>query len=237
MAPHAASRHSLARQLSGCADRLRPLPLSDTHLFRPLHPGRPIRFSGPHVFFGHPMCFSGVHHRLHTPPTLLSSLSGIVRLFPQPPKRFPLPDAPVFRPLHPGRPKRFRARTMQKGFPAALPPTLCTLPRSGFVIGFAVLRPNFCFAFYAWPADCPFKSNVVRCNCLPARLQNTVLHTGNLPLCMAIQRQRSAILAAKPLLNICMRPTWGRLQIPACNSMFHVKQRRMRAHRQHFCKA
>lgn len=39
----------------------------------------------PHTFFGHPMCFSGVHHRLHASPALPSSLSGIVRLFLQPP--------------------------------------------------------------------------------------------------------------------------------------------------------
>ena len=32
------------------------------------------------------------------------------------------------------RSKRFCVRTMQKGFPAAPPPALCTLPRSGFVL-------------------------------------------------------------------------------------------------------
>ena len=197
---------------------------------------RPLQSPAPHRFSGTPCAFRASITIFMRPRLYFLPLLGIMRLFSKP--RPALPDAPHFQASAPRTPQALSSPYYAEGIPGSSAPTLCTLPRSGFVIGFAVLRPNFCFAFYAWPADCPFKSNVVRCNCLPARLQNTVLHAGNLPLCMAIQRQRSAILAAKPLLNICMRPTWGRLQIPACNSMFHVKQRRTpRAHRQHFCKA
>ena len=182
------------------------------------------------------MCFSGVHHRLHASPALLSSTFGHC--------------AALFQaPSGTSRCTRFQASAIP-GAPSAFEPVLCRRDsRQLCPLLFALYRVQglllvslcsgrtFALPFTLGSADCPFKSNVVRRNCLPARLQNTVLHAGNLPLCMAIQRQRSAILAAKPLLNICMRPTRGRLQIPACNSMFHVKQRRTRAHRQHFCKA
>lgn len=92
--------------------------------FRPLHPGRPIRFSGA------PCVFRASITVFMRPRLCLLHFRALCGSFPSPVRHFQMHPFSGF--CNPRRPKRFQARTMQKGFPAALPPTLCTLPRSGF---------------------------------------------------------------------------------------------------------
>ena len=126
LAPHAASRHSLARQLSGCETGCAPSLFQIHTFFRPLHPGRPIRFSGT------PCVFRASLTVFMRPRLCLLHFRALCGSFLSPVQHFQMP--PFLDLCNSRRSKRFCVRTMQKGLPAAPPPALCTLPRSGFVL-------------------------------------------------------------------------------------------------------
>ena len=84
--------------------------------FRPLHPGRSIVFRAPHVLFGRPSPSSCV------PGSAFFTFGHCPALSPATAKHFPLPDAPVFRPLQSPAPQALSSPYYAEGIPGSSAP-------------------------------------------------------------------------------------------------------------------